>query len=312
MVLKVADSWTLAHSKVCTSLVLFGMCPANKPGFFQYVGGMLYSLFLGKWTLLDCFRDSSLNKVTVLLHWSYTDAPPSAHCHGTKNGNSLPQPLACLLSPCSVFGDLCTKAGGHCGQQQPWLPPHPAKAFFLLLCWHSRLTPCMWLPHHPLPTTGFWSCTTDTTDCVGKFVTLQAKSPSKHFPFCPSSLNLSPQHTSAPTPEMLEDFPCPASPREPAGNVQGDIFQNQKAKGCPLRFAIGEETWVNFSGSSWKLRGEYIYKYNLKREKIGGKQIALWKILKMQWISTECFYHSREVLPAHIFLLTPNGSINYS
>lgn len=119
--------------------------------------------------------------------------------------------------------------------QQPWLPPHPAQAFFLLLCWQSRLTPCMWLP---LPTTGFWSCTTDTTDCMGKFVTLQGKSPSKHFPFSPSS---PPQHTSAPTHQRCWKLSSALlAPGSHSGNVQGDILQNQKAKGCPLRFVIGK------------------------------------------------------------------------
>lgn len=266
MLLKVTDSWTLAHSKVCISLVLFGMCPANKPGFLKCVwGGELYSLFLGKWTRLDCSRDSSSNKVTVLSHWSYTDAPPSAHCHGTKDGNSLPWSLACLLSPCSsgawaVSFQICgSKQEVTAVSQQPWLPPHPAKAFFLLLCWQSRLTPRMWLPHHPLPTTGFWSCTTDSTDCVGKLVTLQGKSPSEHFPFSPSSVSLCPQHSSAPTHQRCWKLsPALLPPGSHAGNMQGGILQNQKAKGCPLRFVIGKETRVNFSGSSWKLRWEYV------------------------------------------------------
>lgn len=150
--------------------------------------------------VLYCCGDSSLNKVNVLLHWSYTDAPPSAHCHGTKNGNASLRPLACLLTLCSSRAlampvQICgSKQEVTVVSEQPWLPPHPAQAFFLLLCWQSGLTPRMWLPHHPLPTTGFWSCTTEAADCMGKFVTLRGESPSKHFPFSPSPLNLSPQH----------------------------------------------------------------------------------------------------------------------
>lgn len=199
--------------------------------------------------------------MTVLLHRSYALASPSAHCYGTKSGNSLLQPLVCLHAQCSSkvlampFQICGSKLEVTAVSEQPWLPPHPGRAFFLL-CWQSRLTPCMWLPHHPLPTTGFWSCTTEATYCMGKFVTLQAESPSKHFPFSPSSHKLSPQHTSAPTHSKLclsaRSLVC-ALQSYPANTLR-DILQSYTVKGCPSRLVIGKETQTHFCRSSWKLQ----------------------------------------------------------
>lgn len=58
----------------------------------------------------------------------------------------------------------------------------------------------------------------------------------------------------------------------------------------------------------WVLKWQYLY----FSKRVGVEQMPLWKIFRMQWIATDCFYHSWEELPAHISRLTPNGSINYS
>lgn len=309
MLLPVADSWTLAHSKVCTSLVLFGTCPANKPGFFKYVWGVLYSLFLGKWTLLGCCEDSSSNKVAVLSHWSSTDAPPSAHCHGTKIGNSLPQPPACLLSPCS--SGAWAESFQKCGSKQEVSAVSSSLGYHHTQPKHSSFSSADsqgWLPACDSPTIPSPPQLSALAQLAlqiawANLSHCRARVPASISPFPPSTRVHPPTRGAG-------SFALPRFPQGATQETCKEVFcKIQRLKVVPSDLSQAKEHELIFPGvlGSWD---ENIF--NLKRKKIGGKQIALWKILKMQWISTECFYHSREVLPAHIFLLTPNGSINYS
>lgn len=114
MLLKVTDSWTLAHSKVCTSLVLFGMCPANKPGFFKCVcgGGAVFPVSgeMSTLRLLQRFQlEQSDCPFALKLHRCSSICPLSWH---RKWKLFAPAVFAQRRGPSRACSDVCIKAGG--------------------------------------------------------------------------------------------------------------------------------------------------------------------------------------------------------
>lgn len=133
MLLKVTDSWTLAQSKVCISLVLFGMCPANTPGFFKCMwGGAIFPVSgeMNTFRLLQRFQFKQSDCPFALKLCRCSSICPLSWHHQKWEFFApavFAQPvqqrgLSCVLS------DLCIKAGGHCGQPAALVTTTPSQS----------------------------------------------------------------------------------------------------------------------------------------------------------------------------------------